>query len=125
MKNEERSTRNDNRLLVSTMKDRPALPALGPRALLLYHFCRLQLPAIDLTPDACARHLERTFAIHKSKTGQAATWDNYFDNLYPLDWFVTAACLEGKPRAWDALFASRAGRSDCLLMDALRGRAAR
>jgi RNA polymerase sigma factor (sigma-70 family) len=107
------------------MKDGPALPALGPRALLLYHFCRLQLSAIDLAPEVYVRHLERTFGIYKSKAGAGATWDAYLDNLYPLDWFVTAACLEGNPRAWEALFASRAGRSDCLLLDALRARAAR
>jgi RNA polymerase sigma factor (sigma-70 family) len=107
------------------MKDGPAAPALGPRALLLYHFCRLQLPVIDLAPAVCARHLERTFAIYQSKAGAAASWDAYLDNLYPLDWFLTAACLEGKPKAWEVLFASRAGRSDCLLMDALRARAAR
>jgi RNA polymerase sigma factor (sigma-70 family) len=105
------------------MKDGP--PALGPRIELLYHFCRVQLSAIDLTPAVGARHLERTFAIYQAKAGAAATWDAYLDNLYPLDWFLTVACLEGKPRAWDVLFASRAGRSDCLLMDALRARAAR
>src|SRR5438874_499355 len=111
---------NGNSLLVSTMKDGPALPALGPRALLLYHFCRLQLPGIDLAPEACARHLGRTFAIYTSKAWAAAAWDAYLDKLYPLDWFLTAACLESKPKAWETLFASRAGRSDCLLLDALR-----
>src|SRR5579862_3042367 len=91
---------------------------------LLYHFCRLQLPAIDLSPAACARHLQRTFALFQTKAA-AATWDAYLNNLYPLDWFLASACLEGQARAWEVLFASRAGRSDCLLMDALRARAAR
>jgi RNA polymerase sigma factor (sigma-70 family) len=95
------------------------------RALLVYHFCRLQLPSIELAAEVCARHLERTFAIYRSKAGAAASWDAYLDALYPLDWFLTAACLESNPRAWEALFASRAGRSDCLLTDALRARAAR
>src|SRR5437868_4387472 len=107
------------------MKDGPAASALGSRALLLYHFCRLQFPTIELSPEVAARHLQRTFAIYQSKAGASATWDTYLDTLYPLDWFLAAACLEGKPRAWEALFAARAGRSDCLLLDALRARAAR
>jgi hypothetical protein len=85
----------------------------------------LQLPALDLSPEVCARHLQRTFAIYESKAGTSAKWDTYLDNSYPLDWFLAAACLEGKQRAWEVLFASRAGRSDCLLLDALRARAVR
>ena len=103
------------------MKDGPG----GPRVELLYHFCRVQLSSIDLSPAGGASHLQRTFAIYQAKAGAAATWDAYLDNIYPLDWFLAAACLEGKPRAWEVLFASRAGRSDCLLLDALRARAAR
>jgi RNA polymerase sigma factor (sigma-70 family) len=97
----------------------------GPRAELLYHFCRLQLPAVILPPETCARHLQRTYDLYRRKTGAAANWDAYLDNLYPLDWFVASACLESHPRAWDYLFAARAGRTDCLLLDALRARAAR
>lgn len=92
---------------------------------LLYHFCRLQLPAIALSPDVFARHLKRTFELYRAKPGAASTWEAYLDNLYPLDWFVAVACLEGNPQAWEHLFAARAGRSDCLLLDALRARAAR
>ena len=33
---------------------------------------------------------------------------------------LASACLEGNQRAWESLFAAKAGRSDCLLMDALR-----
>ena len=105
------------------MKDGQA--PLGPRVELLYYFCRLQLPGIDLSAEACARNLRRTFELFRSKGNAAASWDSYLDNLYPLDWFIACACLEGKPRAWEVLFASRAGRSDCLLLDALRARAAR
>jgi RNA polymerase sigma factor (sigma-70 family) len=107
------------------MKQRTAAPSLGPRSELVYHFCRLQLPAIDLGPAAAARHLQRTFAIYQAKAGAGASWQAYLDNLYPLDWFLASACLESKSAAWEQLFAARAGRSDCLLMDALRARAAR
>ena len=97
----------------------------GPRAELLYYFCRLQMPGIDLPAEACRRHLERTFKLFGRKQDGTITWDRYLDNLYPLDWFVASACMEGNTRAWEQLFASRAGRSDCLLVDALRARAAR
>src|SRR5437016_2400435 len=92
----------------------------GPRAELLYYFCRLQLPGINLAADACQRHLRRTYELFERKQGPAVSWDQYLDNLYPLDWFVASACMDGNARAWDQLFASRAGRSDCLLVDALR-----
>ncbi len=98
---------------------------MGPRAGLLYHFCRLQLPTINLLPDTCVRHLQRTYDLYQKKSGAAASWNTYLDNLDPLDWFVASACLDGNQPAWEYLFASRAGRTDCLLMDALRARAAR
>jgi DNA-directed RNA polymerase specialized sigma24 family protein len=92
---------------------------------LLYFFCRLQLPLVVLAPETFHRHLQRTFALHKSKTGAWTTWPAYLDHLYALDWYLAVACLEGMAAAWEHLFASRAGRADCLLMDALRARAAR
>src|SRR5262245_25432884 len=97
---------------------------LGRHAHLLYHFCRLQLPAVVLPPANCERHLHRTFEVYRAKEA-AASWPQYLDNLHPLDWYVASACLEGNGRAWEYLFAARAGRSDCLLVDALRARAAR
>jgi RNA polymerase sigma factor (sigma-70 family) len=100
-------------------------PSPGPRAELLYYFCRLQMPGIGLPADACGRHLQRTYLLFGRKQGGSISWDAYLDNLYPLDWFVASACLDGNARAWEQLFASRAGRSDCLLVDALRARAAR
>jgi RNA polymerase sigma factor (sigma-70 family) len=100
-------------------------PDLGPRQTLLYHFCRMQLPAIAVAPAALARHLQRTFELHRRKAGASTSWDAYLENLYPLDWFLACACLEGNPRAWEQLFAARALRTDCLLTDALRARAAR
>jgi RNA polymerase sigma factor (sigma-70 family) len=101
------------------------MPDGNARTDLLYHFCRLQLPGVSLPEDACSRHLERTFTLHRAKVGDTLSWDAYLENLYPLDWFVASACLEGNSRAWEHLFAARAGRTDCLLMDALRARAGR
>ncbi len=95
------------------------------RLSLLYHFCRLQMPAIDLASDLCERHLQRTFELFCAKMPDAAGWDAYLANLYPLDWYLAVACLEGNVRAWELLFAMRSGHSDCLLVDALRARAAR
>jgi hypothetical protein len=94
---------------------------------LLYHFCRMQLPDVVLSADQCAYHLQRTFKLYQTKqdTASPATWESYLDNFYPLDWFMASACLEGNARAWEYLFAARAGRADCLLMDALRARAVR
>jgi hypothetical protein len=106
------------------MSDGQRLPDQNARMELLYHFCRLQLPTIALSAEACRRHLERTFELFRTKEA-AANWQSYLDNLYPLDWFVASACLEGLGQAWEHLFAARAGRTDCLLMDALRARAAR
>jgi RNA polymerase sigma factor (sigma-70 family) len=102
----------------------PTTPDLGPRTSLLYHFCRLQLPAVVLSWAVCQRHLQRTFQLFRAKVPDA-DWDTYLDNLHPLDWYVACACLEGNERAWECLFAARAGRTDCILMDALRARAAR
>ncbi|MGE3806530.1 MAG: sigma-70 family RNA polymerase sigma factor [Gemmataceae bacterium] len=92
---------------------------------LLFHFCRVQLPAVQVAGDKLTAHLERTFALHQAKAETPITWDSYLENLYPLDWFVACACLDGDRAAWDYLFASRASRSDVLLIDALRARAAR
>ncbi len=94
------------------------------RRALLYHFCRMQMPAVALAPAAFDRHLDRTFALYRRKTPDAA-FPDYLDSLYSLDWYLCCACLEGDGRAWELLFAARTGRSDCLLVDALRARAAR
>jgi len=95
---------------------------------LLYHFCRLRLPDVALPPEAFQRHLERAFALYRAKQvkeGAAASWDAFLENLHAVDWFLASACLEGEARAWETLFAARARRSDCLLVDALRLRAVR
>src|SRR5437660_1063128 len=82
----------------------------APRVALLYHFCRLQLPALAVPPTAVERHLPRTFGLYRTKAGPDATWHNYLESLYPLDWFIACACLDGNARAWEHLFAARAGR---------------
>jgi RNA polymerase sigma factor (sigma-70 family) len=99
-----------------------------PNTTLLYHFCRLQLPGVSLTPAAFERHLRRTFDLYQAKrtrAGAPVTWDDYLDNLHAVDWYLSCACLEGQQRAWEYLFAARANRADCLLLDALRARAVR
>src|SRR5437588_5728710 len=97
----------------------------GLRTKLLYHFCRMQLPAVRVTPERFEFHLQRTFDLYRAKESGAPSWERYLDNLYALDWILAAACLEGSTPAWECLFAARAGRSDCLLVDALRARAVR
>lgn len=70
------------------------------------------------------RHLERTLRLFQSKDA-TATETSYLDGLYALDWYICCACLENDRAGWDALFAARTGRADCLLVDALRARSAR
>jgi RNA polymerase sigma factor (sigma-70 family) len=91
---------------------------------LLYHYCRVQLPSLPLERSCFNIHLKRTFAVFQAKSA-GASYEIYLTTLHALDWQVACACLEGSPQAWDHLFASRAGRSDCLLVDALRARAVR
>ncbi len=37
------------------------------RRSLLYHFCRLQLPGIAVTPEAFEKHLNRTWQLFHTK----------------------------------------------------------
>src|SRR5689334_22964175 len=85
----------------------------------------MQLPEVTLTPERFDTHLHRTFELYRTKEGGAASWDRYLASLYALDWFLAIGCLEGSREAWEYLFAARSGRSDCLLVDALRARAVR
>ncbi len=107
------------------MDHAPAPPEHAAQLNLLYHFCRLQLPAVVLSPEKCEEYLRRAYRLYQDKNPAAASWEQYLDNFYPLDWYVAAACLEGDARAWEYLFSARAGRADCILMDALRARAVR
>jgi RNA polymerase sigma factor (sigma-70 family) len=95
---------------------------------LLYHFCRLQLPFLALSAAVFERHLERCYSLFQAKPHENKErdgWASYLTNLYAVDWFLCCACLEGQQRAWECLFAARAGRGDFLLVDALRARAVR
>jgi RNA polymerase sigma factor (sigma-70 family) len=101
----------------------PANPGNG-KLDLLYAFSRLQIPALTLAAEQFAVHLRRMFDVFKQKEPQA-TWERFIGELYPVDASLAAACLEGDGRAWETLFAARAGRADRLLIDALRARAVR
>jgi RNA polymerase sigma factor (sigma-70 family) len=95
---------------------------------LVYHFCRLQLPGVRLDPVSFDRHLRRCHGLYEAKRARAglpSTWTDFLDNLHAVDWYLCCACLEGDRRAWETLFAARASRADCLLVDALRARAVR
>src|ERR1700676_3666720 len=78
------------------------------RRALLYHFCRMQVPAVALVPAAFDRHLDRTFALYRRKEA-AVTFATYVDALHSLDWYLCCACLAGDGRAWELLFAARTG----------------
>ncbi|HEY7314470.1 MAG TPA: sigma-70 family RNA polymerase sigma factor [Gemmataceae bacterium] len=95
---------------------------------LLYHFCRLRLPAIALPLPMFESHLQRAFELSRAKhinKGETTSWESFLENLHAVDWFLACACLEGRPSAWEVLFAARANRTDSLLVDALRLRAVR
>jgi RNA polymerase sigma factor (sigma-70 family) len=98
---------------------------LTARLALLFHFCRMQLPAVALTFERFRTHLERTYSLFQAKSNPNLTWEKYLENFYALDWYLCCSCIEGDGTAWQVLFATRTGRSDCLLVDALRARAVR
>jgi RNA polymerase sigma factor (sigma-70 family) len=111
---------------VTVADDTPELSAADKsRVKLLYHFARLQMPAVRLAEPQFLAHLERTFRIFFPKSPAPLTWAAYLEGLYAVDWLVCVGCLEGQNPAWEALFNARTGRSDCLLVDALRARAVR
>jgi hypothetical protein len=108
-----------------TVADLP-LPTTADRLriALLVHFTRLQLPAVAIPEPVFREHLNRTFAIFLRKSPEA-NWESYLEGLYAIDWQVCVGCLLGINAAWETLFSARTGRSDYLLIDALRARAAR
>jgi RNA polymerase sigma factor (sigma-70 family) len=83
------------------------------------------MPDVVLAPADLERHARRTYDLYRAKIGNVAACDKFLENLYALDWYLAIACLEGNARAWEHLFAARASRTDCLLVDALRARAVR
>lgn len=95
------------------------------RRRLLYQFCRVQFPQLQVSLDAFEAHLERAIQIYSAKVAESITWQTFLEGLYAPDWTVTCACIEGVNAAWETLFAARTGRSDCLLVDALRARSCR
>jgi hypothetical protein len=105
------------------------IPALTPadrgRVALLYHFVRLQLPGVRIPEPKFLAHLERSFRIFLPKNPGPVPWSAFVEGLYAVDWAVCVGCLEGQNAAWEVLFNARTGRSDCLLVDALRARAVR
>jgi RNA polymerase sigma factor (sigma-70 family) len=96
-----------------------------PLLLVLYHFCRLQVPAVVLSFPCFEAHLQRMFGRSRqhSKT-PVANWQEFLDRLQPLDAFVASACVENCEEAWQVLlFDARVGRQERRLVDALRLRA--
>ena len=113
---------------MSTQTELPPLtPSDKARVALLFHFCRLQLPTVKVGEAAFAAHLERSFRIFAPKVaaGGTVSWAGFIEGLYAVDWAVCVGCLERANPAWEELFNARTGRSDCLLVDALRARAVR
>ncbi len=107
----------------------PTVPALTTadrgRAALLYHFVRLQVPAVRVPEAKFLAHLERSYRILLPKSPEPVPFAAFLEGLYAVDWAVCVGCLEGQNAAWELLFGARTGRSDCLLVDALRARAVR
>jgi RNA polymerase sigma factor (sigma-70 family) len=99
----------------------PAPPS-RVQAALIYHFCRLRLPGVNLPLARFEHHLRRAHTMYEARTDQKA---GFLEALHSMDWFLASACLDGHAPAWEALFGSRASRTDVLLVDALRQRAAR
>jgi hypothetical protein len=83
------------------------------------------MPAVKLAEPVFFAHLERTFRVFVPKAPGPVPWAAYLEGLYAIDWLVCVGCLDGQNGAWEVLFNARTGRSDCLLVDALRARAVR
>jgi hypothetical protein len=104
--------------------DQNAESPLECHGLLLYHFCRMQLPRVRMSSERLIWHLKRARRPDDNKDS-GFNWDEFFTNLYALDWYIAVACLDGDRAAWDSLFRARAPRSEALLVDSLRLRALR
>jgi RNA polymerase sigma factor (sigma-70 family) len=103
----------------------PPTAADRRRVSLLYHYLRLQVPVVRLSEAVFQSHLERSFSLFLPKNPEPVSWAVFLEGLYSVDWGVCVGCLEGQNAAWGLLFNARTGRSDCLLVDALRARVVR
>ena len=105
----------------------PPLPNASERSriALAYHLGRIQYPSLSVSETAFRNHLDRAIATYSAKLPGSMSWGSFLTSLYTFDWTVCCGCLEGINRAWELLFNSRTGRSDCLLIDALRARSCR
>ncbi len=114
------------------MSDSPSATSQSPactaaeaaRIAALYHLGRIQYPKLAIAEAAYRGHLDRAFRTYGAKV-DGLRWESFLEGLYAFDFFVTSGCAEGIDAAWETLFNSRTGRSDCLLLDALRARANR
>jgi hypothetical protein len=95
------------------------------RASLVFHFTRLQLSGVRIPESTFLAHLERSYRLFLPKNPEPVSWAAFLEGLYAVDWIVCVGCLEGQNAAWEILFNAGTGRSDCLLVDALRARAVR
>ncbi len=108
----------------------PAGSEIVVRIRLLYHFCRLRSPRVQMSPSRFQEHLQRAHRRALTQLGTEPTpdllpWLEFLQRLDAPDLFLASACLDGDGTAWQDLFAARANRPDTLLVDALRARAAR
>jgi hypothetical protein len=56
---------------------------------LLYHFCRLRLPAVPLALPRFEHHLLRAFEMYRLKRaakGEKIRWETFLENLHAVDW---------------------------------------
>jgi RNA polymerase sigma factor (sigma-70 family) len=97
------------------------------RITLLFHYCRMQFPDLTLPEERFRQHLTRTFQrfLHVEHPTEPVGWAEYLNGLHALDWLVAVGCVEGLNPAWELLFSARTGRTEGLLIDALRARAHR
>ncbi len=95
-------------------------------ARMLRAFCGVHLPGINLHHEKLSFHLQRCTDLFNAKCRvKGLPEKSSLEGLHFLDFYLTASCIEGISTAWETLFASKTGRHDQLLVDALRSRAAR
>jgi len=109
----------------STIDASPLDDVDATRLALAFHLGRIQYPQLSIAAEAFVRHTVRAKGVFEAKSLAPREWSAFLGNLYAFDWLLACGCLEGLDRAWDILFRTRTGRSDCLLVDALRARSCR